>query len=563
MAGSALATFFAVVYTVENWRGKRAWENCRRGLEAKGEVLDWSAYIPAPVPDDQNFYKAPKMQEWFVKDSLRDLRPSPGATTAHTAEPFALAPRKDSNLVVAEVKVVASNTPLGSQAADPVLRFDDPSARAQAAKVLSEVLGPFVISPRAGVVVARALEQIKPLHLVLQADAVPAVKELAAFFPSNPVTNLALAYSDTSYLQVGASGSNTFRILLKEPVYGAADYLSWTEPLTANFDLVRNALKRPYARIDCDYQQPFAIGIPNFIGIRTVVQLLSQRAQCYLLLSQSEAAWHELTLVHDLCQILMIKPSGKPLTLVGAMIHVAVIGLYADIVEDGLRLHAWREPELTAIERQLADIDLLAPVVEAFREERAATSRTFETMSRGELVKLFNFDRSGRLALSLMPRGWFYQNMALGAEFEQEVVGNMDATNQMVLPHQISELVRRLSPISQRRSAYNFLLGMALPNYSKAVQTAARNQTLVNQAMLACVLERYRLASGQYPETLDALTPRFIEKLPHDLIGGQPLKYRRTDGAGYLLYSVGWDEKDDGGVPGKSREEGDWVWELH
>jgi len=89
----------------------------------------------------------------------------------------------------------------------------------------------------------------------------------------------------------------------------------------------------------------------------------------------------------------------------------------------------------------------------------------------------------------------------------------------------------------------------------------ARNQTLVNQAQLACVLERYRLAQGKFPASLDALTPRFIERLPHDLIGGQPLKYR-TEGGAYLLYSIGWNEKDDGGIPGKTRDEGDWIWEL-
>ena len=33
----------------------------------------------------------------------------------------------------------------------------------------------------------------------------------------------------------------------------------------------------------------------------------------------------------------------------------------------------------------------------------------------------------------------------------------------------------------------------------------------------------------------------------------------------FVLYSVGWNEKDDGGVPGKTRfdeSEGDWVWEY-
>ncbi|MEI2726621.1 MAG: hypothetical protein V9H26_24805 [Verrucomicrobiota bacterium] len=93
---------------------------------------------------------------------------------------------------------------------------------------------------------------------------------------------------------------------------------------------------------------------------------------------------------------------------------------------------------------------------------------------------------------------------------------------------------------------------------------------------MACGLERYRLAHNQYPETLDALAPQFITKLPHDVINGQPLKYRRTDDGSFILYSIGWNEKDDGGfIPAKKdgktvngREEGksvnltegDWVW---
>ena len=91
-----------------------------------------------------------------------------------------------------------------------------------------------------------------------------------------------------------------------------------------------------------------------------------------------------------------------------------------------------------------------------------------------------------------------------------------------------------------------------MPNFVKASQTMARNQTLANEAFIACGLERYRLAHGQYPETLEALVPQFAEKLPHDIIGGQPLKYHRTADGQFVLYSVGWNEKDDGGVPGKT-----------
>ena len=79
-------------------------------------------------------------------------------------------------------------------------------------------------------------------------------------------------------------------------------------------------------------------------------------------------------------------------------------------------------------------------------------------------------------------------------------------------------------------SPYNFFVAMidADPHFLKGWQTTAHNQTLVNEAQIACALERYHLAHDEYPETLDALSPQFIEKIPHDIINGQPLKYRRT-----------------------------------
>ena len=104
-----------------------------------------------------------------------------------------------------------------------------------------------------------------------------------------------------------------------------------------------------------------------------------------------------------------------------------------------------------------------------------------------------------------------------------------------------------------------------MPNFVKAIQRFALNQTSANEAAIACALERYRLAHGEYPELLNALTPQFIAKLPHDSIG-QPLKYRRTGDGKFLLYSVGWNEKDDGGENALRKDgspdlaNGDWVW---
>jgi hypothetical protein len=105
---------------------------------------------------------------------------------------------------------------------------------------------------------------------------------------------------------------------------------------------------------------------------------------------------------------------------------------------------------------------------------------------------------------------------------------------------------------------------MLLPALSNLPLKAAMAQTSADQAALACALERFRLSNGQFPEKLDALAPRFVPQLPNDVVTGDALKYRRTDGDVFVLYSVGWNEKDDGGTPGKTLfdNQGDWVWRF-
>jgi hypothetical protein len=117
---------------------------------------------------------------------------------------------------------------------------------------------------------------------------------------------------------------------------------------------------------------------------------------------------------------------------------------------------------------------------------------------------------------------------------------------------------------------HRFFSALLLPSRSNAVRRMAFGQAAADEAAVACALQRYRLANGQFPESLNSLTPQFIAKLPHDIINGQPLRYRRTNAGHYVLYSVGWNETDDGGIVGgprnndvpevPDREAGDWVW---
>jgi len=107
-----------------------------------------------------------------------------------------------------------------------------------------------------------------------------------------------------------------------------------------------------------------------------------------------------------------------------------------------------------------------------------------------------------------------------------------------------------------------------MPVLTFAEQKFGYAQSAVDLARVAGALERYRLAHGEYPAALAAVTPTFIGALPHDVVGGEPLKYRRTEDGRFVLYSIGWNETDDGGKMALKQdgrpdnEHGDWVWQY-
>lgn len=119
------------------------------------------------------------------------------------------------------------------------------------------------------------------------------------------------------------------------------------------------------------------------------------------------------------------------------------------------------------------------------------------------------------------------------------------------------ERVRRLAERLNTSTIYNrrrMALDMMLPALDRVgpsfrAGVAEREATRV---MLA--LESYHAIHEQYPDTLDALVPAYLDRLPPDPFRpAQSFGYRRVDDADmsgtYLLYTVGADGVDDGGRP--------------
>jgi len=88
-------------------------------------------------------------------------------------------------------------------------------------------------------------------------------------------------------------------------------------------------------------------------------------------------------------------------------------------------------------------------------------------------------------------------------------------------------------------------LGISTPAWKKALFTEAFAQSWIEATLALLAIERHRLDTGSYPETLADLSPTYLDAIPQDPFDpGQPLKYRLIDNTPHL-YSVGSDGDDD------------------
>lgn len=85
-----------------------------------------------------------------------------------------------------------------------------------------------------------------------------------------------------------------------------------------------------------------------------------------------------------------------------------------------------------------------------------------------------------------------------------------------------------------------------------------RNDQVTELTKIAAALAIYKCEEGQYPETLDSLAPRIVPMIPTDIFTEKPLQYRLV-GKGFLLYSLYYDERDNGAtdIYGEIRD-GEW-----
>jgi hypothetical protein len=355
-----------------------------------------------------------------------------------------------------------------------------------------------------------------------------------------------------------------------QPQTPAADVLLGLSKYDSAIEGWRAATRRQFSQFgitNVSDGRAFSLMLEYFAAFKRCAQVLQLRTIAELADNQAAKALNDEKLLLALPDKLQQEPM-----FIAHLVSMAINSIAIEPVYEGLVQHRWNDAQLADLESTLAAKDFLADFQTTMHGDLAFAIASLENQRITRQYKIVVDDgprnsKTVTVSLRFMPAAFFYQTeLAFARMHEQFILPLVDVTNRVVSPAAVRQTETTLNNEFKHVWLYQIEATMTSPALIKAVRKFAQIQSSLDLAQVACALERYRLAYGGYPETLDVLASQYIEKLPHDIINGQPLHYRRTDGGNYILYSVGWNEKDDGGqvVLNKSgmvdRDKGDWVW---
>jgi hypothetical protein len=506
-----MIAFVALFYAEEDWRGRRAWQEYQQQLARRGEPINASQVVPAPVSDTENFAMTPFLAPLFEFE--------------HGTQRWS-----DTN-AVAEIQAF----PREFSAASSEIKHDLVSA---------------------------------------SNSWVPRPIDLKAWDLALQQTTNSRQKSETRAVANNVTAAQA-----------AAGVLSSLAQYDRVIEELRTASRRPYSRFNLayDFPNPAAILLPHLAFLKRTSQLLQVRACAELAAGQTGEAVADMNLMFYLADCIRDEP-----ILISHLVRIAQAQLLLQPLAQGLANHQWSDAQLAAFEEQLGRFNFCAEARRALEGERVFFGGGFIDYIRKSPDKFRVLESIGgapgqpkdgfeavAAIYAIAPDGWLdFEKVNYHRAFEELVLPAFDHSAGRVNPEVVRKAAERFEQVIKHRGPgmflqHRFFAGFLLPAVTRAVERSAYGQAAIDLAAIACALERCRLAQGAYPDSLEPLAPRFIAKIPYDLITGGSLKYRLTEDGQYVLYSVGWNEKDDGGAVAINKtghavspDEGDWVWRL-
>ena len=345
------------------------------------------------------------------------------------------------------------------------------------------------------------------------------------------------------------------------PALGVVQALKSYDPF---LEEVSSALERPVVRWQtAGSNNPLQESRPYLVPVLNLCRFLQLRAIAEVEMGQPDAALSDVDLGFRIAEI----PERGGGAVIDYAVETSSQALLLSAMAYGLEKRVWNAEQLQRLQSMLERLNPLKTLKDASRRERCAALSLFRLPIADQYKSMQAGIDSGfekvtwreRLAVKLYrirPSGWGdLDRAAFARQVQAERIDSIDADRgtgkiSLLLWHGEWTFWAMLVRPGTAPS----------PQFLSVLRKGWMVQAYVAEARIACALERFRLQNGALPDSLDALVPEFLSGLPPDPVTGGPLLYGRIED-GYVVYSVGTDEKDDAGaIDQQNKDRGDWVW---
>ncbi len=328
----------------------------------------------------------------------------------------------------------------------------------------------------------------------------------------------------------------------------------------------------------------FSIALPDYEVARGVNRSLTLRAIAATRAGEAAKAHETALILARLSEASLNDPF-----LIGLLVGAADTGMLCGAVWELCDAHAGTAEDFARLESTLSGLDFHRALLHACRSEMAGAVNMLQYVkgARDDGCQILFGVSEGlggnsggilaNLAFRAIPAGFFDMNSSVLAEREfhhmiQPLRNKGWAAAFQAAKDFENEITGMKSKIWTHPSW--IMTSYIVPAIYHIIYRAAYAQTLIDQAVIACALERHRVVQGSYPDSLDTVKLTDGKPLPQDAMNGKAMAYRRTADGKYALWSVGFDGRDDGGkrvLDEKNSERtyfdsrtyvGDWVWDF-
>jgi hypothetical protein len=319
--------------------------------------------------------------------------------------------------------------------------------------------------------------------------------------------------------------------------------------------IVEQGTHRRSCRFEHDYRAGFNMLMPHLSGLRDLIRILGAKACLEAQAGRPDAAWDLAATQLRFADALRNEP-----VLISQLVRFASIRLSCQAIQKICEAAPPNAEQYRSIESLLSDYEDRTPLVLALDGERLLC---------GEWV--FNLLRTGPtkdLAASAGAESGFGEvllglygafkplSLADHAAYLRIMGEYTRSAQQTYSPNEASAMDKK---VGQVRSRLHVVTAMIVPAIGRVKEVFWQTIAEIRVTRAGLAVLQDKKTQGTFPQTLESLKLKDLS----DPFSDGPLLYRPNPN-GFLLYSVGPDQKDNNGSPKQKKRETEWdiVWQF-